>query len=94
MSHSTTLYCPETKQAVHVAEQSSSWFRGPDYAVIVGAFCLAHVGRDLESTQAFSEMDDFSDYVVWTADNAQAAYTALVGGPLAHLSDRLTPPYL
>ncbi len=94
MSHSLTLYCAETKQAVHVAERSSSWFRAADYPVVVGAFCLAHAGKELQSTMGFSEFDDVMEYEVWTPMNAQAAYTSLMGEPLKHLPERLTAPYL
>ncbi len=50
MSHSVTLYCQETMHMVHVAEQSSSWFRGANNSAVVGAFCLAHAGKELRST--------------------------------------------
>lgn len=94
MSQSVTLYCEETRQAVHVAEGSSSWFRDPDYPVVVGAFCRAHAGKSLQTTLAFGESDGFMDYEVWTPSNVQDAFTALVGRPLERLTDRLTPPYL
>lgn len=94
MSHSVTLYCLETKQAVHVAEQSSSWFRGPDYAVVVGAFCLAHAEKALQSTLAFHEMDDTMDYELWTPENVEEAFTALTGASLKHLAEHLVHPYL
>lgn len=94
MSQSVTLYCPETKQAVHVAEQSSSWFRGPDYAVVVGAFCLAHAGKALESSQAFNEMSNVMDYELWTPKNVEEAFTTLTGANLEHLAKRLVHPYL
>jgi len=94
VSHSVTLYCAETKQAVHVAERSSSWFRSADYPIVVGAFCLAHCGKPLQSTLAFSEFDDNMEYKVWMPENVQEAYTALTGSPLERLAERLTPPYL
>lgn len=94
MSHSVTLYCLETKQAVHVAEQSSSWFRGPDYPVVVGAFCHAHAGKELESALGFSERDDAMEYEVWTPENVQAAYAFITGDSLEHLAERLAAPYL
>lgn len=93
MSHSVTLYCPETKQAVHVAEKSSSWFRGPDYAVVVGAFCLAHAGKSLESSLAFNETDDTMDYELWTPENVEEAFASLTGANLEHLAERLVRPY-
>ncbi|WMD24011.1 hypothetical protein RAS12_30735 (plasmid) [Achromobacter seleniivolatilans] len=95
MSHSITLYCVETKQAVHAAEQSSSWFRGPDYAVVLGAFCLAHVGRELKTTYDLdSVVDNSLDYDVWTAENAVERYAAIEGEELEHLESRLVFPYL
>ena len=81
MSRSLYLYCPDTKQAVHVAEASSGWFRGGDYSDAVGAFCFAHEGKPLLT--AFSDgFEDFIDYDVWTDANAPAAYRALVGSEL------------
>ena len=94
MSHSVILYCVETKQAVHVAEQSSSWFRSADYPIVVSAFCLAHCGKHLQSTLAFSEFDVNMEYEVWTPENVKKAYTALTGSTLEQLAERLTPPYL
>lgn len=94
MSHGVTLFCAETMQAVHVAEQSSTSFRAADYPVVVGAFCLAHCGKHLESTLAFSEFDDWMEYQVWTPNNAQQMYAALMGQALNRLDERLAPPYL
>lgn len=94
MSTSVTLYCAKTKQAVHVAERSSSWFRGPDYPVVVGAFCLAHAGMGLESTQDFGGMDNAMEYQVWTPGNVRDAYAALAGAPLDRPAERLVHPYL
>lgn len=86
MSHSITLYCEDTKQMVHVAEQSSSWFRGPDNGDVVGAFCLAHAGKELKSTLLQpGEFDDAMEWVEWRPGNTQASYTALTGEPLENL---------
>ena len=87
MSHSITLYCDETKQLVHVAEQSSSWFRGADSSVVVGAFCLAHAGKELRSTLAQpGGFDNPMDWVKWTPGNCQDNFLALMGEPLTHLA--------
>jgi hypothetical protein len=87
MSISYYLYCPDTKQAIHVAEESSGWFRGADEPAALGAFCVAHTGKTLLSSDA-DHFDDFTDYEVWTAEGAQAAYTALVGHSLPGYSPR------
>ncbi len=78
MSVSYYLYCPDTKQAIHVAEGSSGWFRGADEPSALGAFCVAHKGKALFSSDS-DGFEDFMDYEVWTAEGAQAAFTALVG---------------
>jgi hypothetical protein len=89
MSVSVTLFCVETKQAVHVAEASSNWFRGPDYPTVVGAFCFAHAGKELKTTLAFGELDDSMDYELWTQENVQDAYVALVGRSPDGLPERI-----
>lgn len=68
MSVSHFLICSETKQAVHVAEQSSGWFRGADSSPAVGLFCLAHAGKHLECTRG--DDIDTTEYVVWEACEA------------------------
>jgi hypothetical protein len=94
MSESEILYCAETKQAVHVAERFSSGFRGPDYAVVVGAFCLVHSDKELQSALGFDELDNALEYEVWTPENVQAASSLLTDQPIAKLAERLTFPYL
>jgi hypothetical protein len=87
MSHSITLYCEETKQMVHVAEHSSSWFRGANSSGVVGAFCLAHAGKELRSTLVQpGEFDNCMEWVEWTPDNCQENYLALMGKQLEHLT--------
>lgn len=87
MSHSITLYCEETKQMVHVAEQSSSWFRGADNGSVVGAFCVAHLGKVLLTTRVMpGEFENAMDWDQWTSENCQELYHALVGEALEHLT--------
>lgn len=86
MSHSVTLYCEETMQMVHVAEHSSSWFRGADSATVVGAFCLAHAGKDLRATlQQPGEFQNCMEWVAWTPENCKDSYFAVTGRDLAKL---------
>lgn len=86
MSHSVTLYCEETMHMVHVAEHSSSWFQGANNPTVVGAFCLAHIEKKLRSTlKQPGEFDNTMDWVVWTPENCQENYVALVGDQLDHL---------
>lgn len=74
-------------QLVHVAEHSSSWFRGANSSAVVGAFCLAHVGKELCSTLVQpGEFDNCMDWLEWTPENCQANYTALMGQPLDHFT--------
>ncbi|WMD24012.1 hypothetical protein RAS12_30740 (plasmid) [Achromobacter seleniivolatilans] len=77
MSTSTFLYCVETTQAVHAAESSSGWFRGPTYGRVLGAFCLAHVGFDLKVAFELDEtVQNSMDYDTWTAENVGELYAA------------------
>lgn len=80
MSVSRYLRCKDTKKAVHVAEQSSRWFRGADYPDVVGVFCAAHAGKNLEVVDG-DHLDEIMDYEVWTPENVRAEYIALVGYP-------------
>lgn len=84
MSVSWYLRCKDTKKAVHVAEQSSRWFRGADYPDVVGAFSVAHEGKELDVVDG-DHFDDFMEYEVWTPDNVRAEYSALVGHPCVGL---------
>ncbi|MBB1636086.1 hypothetical protein [Cupriavidus sp. UME77] len=86
MSHGIHLVCHETKQAVHVAEVSSSWYRGADYSAIVGAFCHAHTGGDLVSTLSFGDSGDFSDYQLWTPENVEEQLNFIASDRASHLS--------
>jgi hypothetical protein len=81
MSVSRYLRCKDTKKAVHVAEQSSRWFRGPDYPDVLGVFCVAHDGKELDVVDGdhFTHAADFMEYEVWTPENVKAEYMALVG---------------
>lgn len=65
MSVSFYLYCRETKQAVHVAEQSSRWSRGPDSSDAVGMFCSRHEGKVIECSDG--DHLDISEYDLWTS---------------------------
>lgn len=72
---------------VHVAEQSSSWFRGANNSAVVGAFCLAHAGKKLCSTlMQPGEFENCMDWQEWTVENCQTNYTALMGKPLEHFA--------
>lgn len=77
MSISTFLFCEATKQAVHVAEFSGDWFRGANNPTVVGAFCFAHVGMTLRSSQAFFEFEDFMSYTLWDKSNVDALLASL-----------------
>ncbi|CAG9235579.1 conserved hypothetical protein [Paraburkholderia tropica] len=85
MSNGIHLVCHETKQAVHVAEVSSSWYRGPDYAAIVGAFCHAHAGRSLVTTLGFGDDAEFSEYEKWTPENVEENFKAMMTDSALHL---------
>lgn len=65
MSVSFYLFCRETKQAVHVAEQSSRWSRGPDSGEAVGMFCSRHTGKSIECSDG--DDLDISEYDLWTS---------------------------
>lgn len=86
MSHGIHLVCHETKQAVHVAEVSSSWYRGADYSAIVGAFCHAHMGFSLVSMMGFSEAPEFDEYEVWTSENVEAQFKSIAPDAASHLT--------
>jgi hypothetical protein len=84
MSISFFLRSSETKKAAHVAEQSSSWFRGADYPQAAAAFAVSHDGKELYVVDA-DHFDDFIEFDVWTLENFSAQYSALVGHPLVGL---------
>lgn len=81
MSISFYLFCSETKQAVHVAEQSSGWFRGADSSTAVGMFCIAHEGKTIECTDG--DQFELIEFDLWDEGSAPAAYAALKGHDLA-----------
>lgn len=84
MSISFYLRCKATKQAVHIAEQSSRWFRGADYPSVLGAFAVAHGGQELDVIDG-DHFDDFMEYEVWVPANAGVRFAAMVGRPCAGL---------
>lgn len=61
MSTPLFLVCHATRECVHVAESSGSWFRGADYSILVGAFCEIHMDKPL---------------VILTAEGIEAAEAA------------------
>ena len=82
MSCSFYLYCPETKQTVHIAEESgSNGLRGADYPTVLAAFAIAHQGKELRSIYSDS-FEDFIEYTKWTHENVQEVFATLVGRPL------------
>lgn len=89
MSYGIHLVCHETKQAVHVAEVSSSWFRGADYSAIVGAFCQAHLSREVVPTLDFGNSEEFSDYTLWTPENVADQFRAFAANAEAHVAQVL-----
>ncbi|WP_158534247.1 hypothetical protein [Paracidovorax avenae] len=68
--------------AVHVAEKSSGWARGADFPHLMGAFCVAHEGRELDVVDG-DHFDEFMEYEVWSQENVQATQmtTGEAGGP-------------
>lgn len=84
MSISFYLRCKETKKPVHVAEQSSGWFRGADDSKAVGMFCVAHEAKVVDIVDG-DRFDDFIEYDIWTSQNAEAEFMALVGSPCVGL---------
>lgn len=73
MSEPIYLVCHATRQVIHVAEMSSSWFRGADSSVLVGAFCDAHFGQALVvlGAQGVDDADRTlaKPYSEWTTAN-------------------------
>lgn len=84
MSISFYLRCKDTKKAVHVAEQSSRWFRGADHPDVVGVFCVAHGSKELDVVDG-DHFDDLMEYEVWTPENVRTEYIALLGRPCGGL---------
>lgn len=65
MSISFYLFCRETMQAVHVAEKSSQWDRGPVSGQAVGMFCAKHTGKILECSDG--DHLGLEQYDLWTS---------------------------
>jgi len=89
VSVSIFLACSETKQAVHVCELSSGWFRGADHPAIVAAFCLAHEGKETRSVSS-DGFHDFMEFEVWTPDNVEEQFMAINSAGKAHLPNILS----
>lgn len=74
MSQSIYLVCEDTKQVVHVSESSSSWFRGADSSLVVGAFCEAHFGQQLSVIDAEWHIDEYTE---WTIANVEQQFALI-----------------
>ena len=78
MSSSLYLYCVETKQTVHIAENSgSNGLRGANCPKTVAAFCIAHQGKELGSMYLDS-FADFIEYDEWTPKSVQEVFAARI----------------
>ena len=83
MSQGIYLLCETTGQAVHVSEASSSWFRGADSSLVVGAFCEAHFGQQLT---VIGEDWTFDQYTEWTPKNVEQQFALIAPGKHAYLA--------
>lgn len=71
MSQGTYLVCETTKQVVHVSEFGGAGLSGPDYPILVGAFCQAHFGQQLA---VIGENWSIGDYTEWTLENVEQQF--------------------
>ena len=87
MSQGTYLVCEATKQAVHVSEVGGAGFSGPDYPVLVGAFCQAHIGRELTVKGESWHIDEYTE---WTVSNVERQFSEIAGSELQYLLRKIS----
>lgn len=63
--------CEATGQAVHVSEHSSSWLRGANSPLVVGAYCEAHFGQQL---RVIGDNWSVDQYTEWTIKNVEQQF--------------------